>query len=86
MHNLSEQRIRERAYQLWEAAGEPREHMDLFWYQAERELIAEGRAPDGKGQTNPRKFTDVGENSEDIPRARDHAAAAFVSPGHAVRR
>ncbi|MEH2512168.1 hypothetical protein V1291_003522 [Nitrobacteraceae bacterium AZCC 1564] len=30
--------IRERAYQLWEAAGRPEDREHEFWYQAEREL------------------------------------------------
>jgi hypothetical protein len=38
---LTEEDIRTRAYILWEAAGQPAGQMDIFWYQAEKELIAE---------------------------------------------
>jgi hypothetical protein len=34
----TDQRIRERAHQLWEAAGSPEGREQEFWYQAEREL------------------------------------------------
>jgi hypothetical protein len=40
MAGLTEQDIRNRAYLLWEKAGQPAE-MDTFWYEAEKELIAE---------------------------------------------
>jgi hypothetical protein len=39
MTELTEQAIRTRAYQLWQKAGEPHGNMDVFWYQAERELL-----------------------------------------------
>jgi hypothetical protein len=40
MH-IAEDRIRDRAYQLWLDAGEPEERDQDFWYQAERELAEE---------------------------------------------
>ncbi len=47
----TEQRVRERAYQLWEAAGRPHVHNDEFWYRARQEIEAEipplGDGPDG---------------------------------------
>jgi hypothetical protein len=36
-----EQRIRERAYQLWEQAGRPEEGTEDFWGQAEQQLEQE---------------------------------------------
>jgi len=41
MAGLTEEDIRTRAYLLWQAAGEPSGKMDIFWYEAERELLAE---------------------------------------------
>ena len=38
---LTEEDIRKRAYILWEKAGRPAGQMDTFWYEAEKELIAE---------------------------------------------
>ncbi|TAI63656.1 DUF2934 domain-containing protein [Bradyrhizobium sp. Leo170] len=41
MNDLPEQEIRNRAYRLWQAAGEPECQADRCWYQAEKELLAE---------------------------------------------
>jgi hypothetical protein len=47
MNDLSDAEIRTRAFQLWLAAGGPGGRMDAFWYQAEKELLAE-RADQGE--------------------------------------
>jgi hypothetical protein len=49
MRTLTEEDIRTRAYKLWKAAGESTK-CDAFWYQAEKELLAE-RA---RGNSGPR--------------------------------
>ncbi len=36
-----ERRVRERAYQLWEAAGQPDGDSDHFWYDAQHQFDAE---------------------------------------------
>lgn len=41
MKELTEEAIRQRAYQVWQAAGEPYGKMDMFWYAAEKELLQE---------------------------------------------
>jgi len=41
MRTLTEQDIRARAYKLWRAAGEHNTKMEAFWYQAEKELLAD---------------------------------------------
>ena len=41
MRTLTEEDIRARAYKLWKAAGEHNTKMDAFWYQAEKELLAD---------------------------------------------
>jgi hypothetical protein len=43
MFSVTEELIRTRAYELWKAAGEPEGNgkMDAFWYEAERQLLAE---------------------------------------------
>jgi Protein of unknown function (DUF2934) len=46
MTSLSEDDIRNRAYHLWKEAGEPAGRMDIYWYEAERELLDE-RAEQG---------------------------------------
>ena len=43
------QRLRTRAYELWEEAGRPDGDTERFWFMAEQELAAAGegvRAPD----------------------------------------
>jgi hypothetical protein len=47
MTGITEDDIRNRAYHLWAEAGEPAGRMDTFWYQAEKELLAE-RAVEGE--------------------------------------
>jgi len=41
MRTLTEEDIRARAYKLWKAADEHNTKMDAFWYQAEKELLAD---------------------------------------------
>ena len=52
MPNPTEEQIRTRAHQLWEAAGRPEERDEEFWHEAERQL-KEGFAnsPDEKSNT-----------------------------------
>lgn len=38
MHGYGEDKVRERAYQLWDQAGRPEGRQHEFWYDAEREL------------------------------------------------
>jgi Protein of unknown function (DUF2934) len=42
MAQVEEQKIRERAYELWEQAGKPKGKQEHFWLEAERQL-EEGR-------------------------------------------
>jgi Protein of unknown function (DUF2934) len=42
MNQISEQKCRERAYELWEAAGAPEGREAEFWYKARDELIPPG--------------------------------------------
>jgi DUF2934 family protein len=57
MTDLPEQDIRHRAYRLWQAAGEPEGRADRFWYQAEKEILAErekqGELPPGMTDNLP---------------------------------
>ncbi len=46
-----EQRIRERAYTLWEADGRPDGTPDEYWYRARADLLSEG-------ETNPGSLDD----------------------------
>jgi hypothetical protein len=47
------EQIRQRAFELWEAAGSPEDREQEFWYQAERELKGSNGTinPDEKSST-----------------------------------
>ena len=57
MAGLTEEDVRKRAYEIWKGAGEPNEKMDAFWYEAEKELLAErseqGDVPPGMSDNLP---------------------------------
>jgi len=46
MDKRTEERIRERAYELWMRHGSIHGRADEFWYQAEREVLGEGEERD----------------------------------------
>lgn len=50
-----EDRVRDRAYALWQAAGSPEGDDQRFWHQAERELAEEGDIDMSKQATKTRK-------------------------------
>lgn len=45
MEQALQQRIRLRAYQIWEAVGRPEGYSDQHWLAAERELLAASVQP-----------------------------------------
>lgn len=47
----TEDRVRHRAYQLWEQDGAPEGHADEYWDRALRQIEAEG--PDGADGESP---------------------------------
>jgi hypothetical protein len=53
MTGPTDEQIRARAYQLWEAAGRPDDRQDEFWHEAERELSKRDGTndPDEKSDT-----------------------------------
>jgi hypothetical protein len=42
--NITEDQVRQRAFELWEKRGHPEGHEAEFWLQAERELRGEGNS------------------------------------------
>ena len=38
-HEVTEEVIRERAYLLWEEAGQPEDHADDFWHKAQTQIF-----------------------------------------------
>ena len=59
MEPVLEQRIRQRAYEIWETLGRPEGASDQHWLTAERELLAASMAslarPVAKKTSGPRK-------------------------------
>lgn len=41
MQTLDQEKVRDRAYQLWDRAGQPEGRDQEFWFDAERELAEE---------------------------------------------
>jgi hypothetical protein len=71
-----EQHIRERAYQLWEKAGQPPGGADEYWYEAERQLSDESRS--GGLREDPATFgTGAGDDSQlGVPEPSNNPANA----------
>ena len=57
MAGPTDEEIRQRAYELWEAAGSPEGSADVFWREAEQELLkqneAAGEVPPGMTDNLP---------------------------------
>ena len=45
MDEAWQQRVRERAYAIWQRQGNPDGAAEQFWLMAEEELLAEGQGP-----------------------------------------
>ena len=45
MDEAWQQRVRERAYAIWQRKGSPDGSAEQFWLMAEEELLAEGQGP-----------------------------------------
>lgn len=69
--DLSEQNIRERAYQLWEQDGSPEGQADEYWDKARRQVLAEGtnefgEAPVSADQSSKRSLEDEVPQDDDV--------------------
>ena len=85
MRTLTEEDIRTRAYKLWKAAGEHNTKMDAFWYQAEKELLAdrasENSAPNSWSYSTTAQHSPDGRSLARIVRAMRRASAC---PGRSL--
>ena len=50
MEQVLEQRIRQRAYEIWDAVGRPQGACELHWLAAEREVLAASVGPVAQAQ------------------------------------
>lgn len=48
MQTMDQEKIRDRAYQLWDRAGQPEGRDQEFWFDAERELAEEDEVDTSK--------------------------------------
>ncbi|HET9019529.1 MAG TPA: DUF2934 domain-containing protein [Acetobacteraceae bacterium] len=89
----AEQRIRERAYQLWHQAGCPAGRNEEFWFAARREIEGDvppvGDRPGGaidyppgsQSVEEPPAAAEAPAPAEEQPRRPVRAAGAVASPG-----
>ncbi len=82
MDNEVEQRIRERAYQLWVQNGEERGRAEEYWLQAERELMG---APN-EGSVGSSAEASAGDGTveasagSDVPKATRRPSTKAAAP------
>jgi hypothetical protein len=70
-----EQRIRERAYAIWESEGRPAGRAEAHWLQAEAEIAGESRQSDQGAAPAPKR-----------PAARAKKRGSAGAPAHSGRR
>lgn len=68
--SILEDRIRERAYALWDAAGKPEDQAERFWRQAEDEIRAEESGYDKTLRQLPRQRSPIRLRDRKRPQAR----------------
>ena len=74
----SEERIRERAYHLWEQDGSPEGRADEYWDRASRQILAEGdeaTEPVSADQSKKRSLEDVAPQDD-----ADQSASQVAAP------
>jgi hypothetical protein len=82
MPNL-EEAIRERAYHLWIADGQPEGQADLYWLNAQREIPTTSVAPTDPGSvaTRPGKKARVARTGKSKIRGAElHASSVTLDP------
>jgi hypothetical protein len=84
MANLAE-RIRARAYELWEQAGRPQDRSDEFWYKARQELAGDAATENERPTASLGHPPDVpAPQPQAIPAARKLAPATEGGPESAI--
>lgn len=71
-----EQRIRQRAYELWEVAGKPEGREAEHWAEAERQLAAEDFSAGNPEATDPKQTENVETVRGDVPLVRKKRSTA----------
>jgi Protein of unknown function (DUF2934) len=73
-----EERIRERAYHIWEASGRPPGRDEEFWHRACEMLAADDGPPTSASQRRQRKKTQPAKQARRRSRQTSPSAAAAV--------
>jgi hypothetical protein len=82
------EKIRERAYQIWQQLGEPTDQHDDHWLQAQREYhqSASGGAVEGEGSAGARQYAEARTafaNSGRVGAPADAAVKSLEDPAEA---
>ena len=76
MAEVDNDKIRDRAYALWEQAGAPEGEGDRYWHQAERELAEEGGSSADHSLSGADNATIGGQETEDFDKPSGHDLTA----------
>jgi hypothetical protein len=85
---LIEQRIRQRAYRLWQDDGSPDGHADDYWHEAAKQIEAEGvDVPVNGAMPEPTaEQSDKGNMESPVPEESPDGKDATLSSPRAKRR
>jgi hypothetical protein len=75
MRSDREERIRQRAYALWQSEGHRHGRHEDHWHRAEREIAAEEAGPGGASRRTSRQRKAVAEESDAATPARSRSAS-----------
>jgi hypothetical protein len=68
MNETWQQRVRERAYVIWQREGSPDGSAEPFWLLAEEELLAKGQRPSsGPAEERPDRLRDEAQVDNSFP-------------------
>ena len=76
MRSNREERIKQRAYELWQTEGHGHGRHEDHWHRAEREITAEEAGPDGAPPRTSRPRKAVPEKSAAATPARSRSASS----------
>ena len=77
MDEAWQQRVRERAYAIWQRQGNPDGAAEQFWLMAEEELLAEGQGP---SRQLPEEQSDQAQDEAKIDNAINVSLSASDPP------
>ena len=76
MRSNREERVKQRAYELWQTEGHGHGRHEDHWHRAEREIAAEEAGPDGAPRRTSRPRKAASEKSAAATPARSRSASS----------